>query len=300
MPCHADTIVKANQIRQTCNEDSKLVTIRAVGVYPVESEDCELDMALFIPLDSEERDPNTQSIFETNEYYCVSGKIVLGNYNGNLRLKVSIKSFLVGVVQGAPKEINSDNAIFSILVNDYAGQIYNFTIKFVFPHHSSRFKHLMTSTRLVESVIFVVGQMEIIEKDLYVYASNISYVDISTVNKKKVVGSESNPRYTDFSKEKRKSVSDLNFKDVHSSKCVRVVDKNDDCFEYCDEGVNEVNKECIDEGDEYKGNTICNSSNSKCHSAGSDKGKEKVIQPVVHNTRKWSESSKIVKGNEKV
>lgn len=88
MPCHADTIVKANQVRQTCNEDSKLVTIWAVGVYPVESEDCELDMALFIPLESEERDPNTQSIFENNEYYSISGKIVLGNYNGNLRLKV--------------------------------------------------------------------------------------------------------------------------------------------------------------------------------------------------------------------
>ncbi|CAG8811986.1 23069_t:CDS:2, partial [Gigaspora rosea] len=191
MPCHADTIVKVNQVRQTCNEDSKLVTIRAVGAYPVESEDCELDMALFIPLD---------------------GKIVLENYNGNLRLKMTVASsthlsikrdissnrcplkvLLVGVVQGAPKEINSDNAMFSILVNDYAGKIYNFTIKVVFPHRNSRFKHLMNSTRLIESVLFVVGQMEIIEKDLYVYASDISYVDISTVTKKKVIGSESNP-----------------------------------------------------------------------------------------------------------
>ncbi|CAG8778205.1 1236_t:CDS:2, partial [Gigaspora rosea] len=180
-----------------------------------------------------------------------------------------LKVSLVGVVQGAPKEINSDNAMFSILVNDYARKIYNFIIKVVFSHHNSRFKHFMNSTWLIKSVLFVMGQMDIIEKDLYIYTSDISYVDISTVTKKKVIGSESNSAL--YSKEKSESVSDLNFEVLHSSKCVRVVDEKDDYFEYCDKGSIEVNKEC----------------------------KEKIIQPVVHNTRKWSESSKIVNSNEK-
>ncbi|CAG8806550.1 16721_t:CDS:2, partial [Dentiscutata erythropus] len=203
MPCYADTIVKVNQVHQTCNKDSKLFAIRAVGVYPIESEDCELDMTLFIPMNDKEKDPNLQSIFETNEYYCVGGKIVLGFYNGNLRLKMTVASSthlsikkdfgsnrcplkvsLVGVAQDAPKEINCENAILNVLVNDYAGQIYSFTIKVIFPHHNSRFKHLMNSTRLHESVLFV-GQMEIIEKDLYVYAVDISYVDTGSATKKK-------------------------------------------------------------------------------------------------------------------
>ncbi|CAG8821483.1 16419_t:CDS:2, partial [Dentiscutata erythropus] len=172
MPCYADTIVKVNQIRQTCNEDSKLFAIWAVGVYSIE------------------KIPNSQLIFETNEYYCVGGKIVLGSYNGNLRLKITVASsthlsikkdfssnrcplkvLLVGVAQDAPKEINHENAILNVLVNDCARQIYSFTIKVVFLHHNSRFKHLMNSTRLHESVLFVVGQIEIIKKDLYVYPS---------------------------------------------------------------------------------------------------------------------------------
>lgn len=159
------------------------------------------------------------------------------------------------------------------------------------------------------------GQMEIIEKDLYIYTSDISYVDISIVTKKKVIGSESNPalyrsvrskllnthhsinddsfksaeiKNSDSGKEKSESGSDVNFEDFHPSKCVRVVDEKDDYLEYCDEGVIETNKECIDEGDEHKGITVRNS-------RGSDKGKEKVIPPVIHNTRKRSESSKIVK-----
>ncbi|CAG8641182.1 24876_t:CDS:2, partial [Dentiscutata erythropus] len=150
---------------------------QAVGVYPIESEDCELDITLFIPMNDEERDPNSQSIFETNEYYCVGGKIVLGSYNGNLRLKMTVASSthlsikkdfgsnrcplkvsLVGVAQDAPKEINRENAILNVLVNDYARQIY---------------------------MLFVVGQMEIIEKDLYVYAVDISYVDTGSATKKK-------------------------------------------------------------------------------------------------------------------
>ncbi|CAG8850320.1 31813_t:CDS:1, partial [Gigaspora margarita] len=65
MPCHIDTIVKINQIRQTYRDESKL-TLYAIGAYPIKSEDCELELVLFVPINKEEKDSNTQSIFEKN------------------------------------------------------------------------------------------------------------------------------------------------------------------------------------------------------------------------------------------
>ncbi|CAG8782750.1 38351_t:CDS:2, partial [Gigaspora margarita] len=97
---------------------------------------------------------------------------------------------------------------------------------------------------------------------------------------------------SDSCKEKGDSVSDLYYEDFHSSKRVRVVDEKDDYFEYCDEGTSECNKDSTVEGDKFKENIARNIRSSKCSFEGLNKGKEKVVQPVVHNTRKWSESSK--------
>ncbi|CAG8791396.1 10666_t:CDS:2 [Dentiscutata erythropus] len=203
MPCHVDTIVKINQIRQTYKDETKL-TIYATGTYPIESEDHELEMVLFIPINDEDRDPNTQSIFEKNEFYCVGGKIVFANFNGSLKLKMTVacsthltikrdlssnrcplKASLIGIMQDVPTEIDDENAIINVLVEDYAGQNYSFAIKIIFPYHNTRFKHLMNSTRSTESMLFIVGQMEVIEKDLYIYAVDISYININYGIKRK-------------------------------------------------------------------------------------------------------------------
>ncbi|CAG8582972.1 6730_t:CDS:1, partial [Racocetra persica] len=69
MPCHVDTIVKINQIRQTYKYKTK-ITIYATGTYPIKSKDHKLEIVLFIPINDEEKDPNTQSVFEKNEFYC--------------------------------------------------------------------------------------------------------------------------------------------------------------------------------------------------------------------------------------
>src|SRR5262245_25275016 len=90
MPCYADTIIKIIQARQSDKEETKLTVVWAVGVYPVVDEDCEMELVLFVPMDRHERDPNIQSIFRKDEYYSVGGKIIPGNYNGKLRLKVSV------------------------------------------------------------------------------------------------------------------------------------------------------------------------------------------------------------------
>ncbi|CAG8841570.1 15978_t:CDS:1, partial [Racocetra persica] len=70
-------------------------------------------------------------------------------------------------------------------------------------------------------------------------------------------------------------------------------DVNDDYVEY------EHANESANIGNEYKGNVAYDSKWSGCSFEGPSKGKEKVIQSVVHNTRQHFELSKNVSSNEK-
>ena len=93
MPCCVNTIVKINQVRLTDKKETNLTVVWAVGTYPVGVEDCDIELVLFVPLDHYERDPNIQSVFKKDEYYCVGGKVATESYNGNFRLKVKNKYF---------------------------------------------------------------------------------------------------------------------------------------------------------------------------------------------------------------
>ncbi|CAG8597469.1 1039_t:CDS:2, partial [Diversispora eburnea] len=114
----------------TDKEETNLTVVWAIGTYPVEIEDRDMEIVLFVPFNRFERDFNTQSIFKKDEYYSIGEKIIPGNYNDNLRLK-----------------------------------------------------YLINSVRPDKSVLFVTEQMEVIQKDLYMYAVETSYVDISTDEK---------------------------------------------------------------------------------------------------------------------
>ncbi|CAG8678846.1 14901_t:CDS:2 [Cetraspora pellucida] len=92
MSCYVDTIVKINQVCQTNKQESKLTSVCVIGVYPIKSEDCEMKMFIFIPISKYERDPNTQFVFKKNKYYSIGRKVVLGSYNGNLKLKMTVMS----------------------------------------------------------------------------------------------------------------------------------------------------------------------------------------------------------------
>ncbi|CAG8676463.1 5496_t:CDS:2 [Cetraspora pellucida] len=196
MPCCVDTIIKINQVCLIDKNEMKLTVIWAIGAYPVESEDCEMEIVLFVLLDENERDPNAQSVFVKNEYYSICGKVVSGTYNNKLRLKITVTSSTHLTIRRDPGsnrcllktsliEINDENAIFEVLVNDYTGQHCSFLIKIAFPYHNNRFKYLMNSICSDESVVFVVGHMKVIEEDLYVYAVDVSQVDINSAVKKK-------------------------------------------------------------------------------------------------------------------
>lgn len=77
MPCYADTVVKVKYVRKTEKDDSNLTVFWAVGVYPVEREDHEIEMVLSVPANLDERFGN-QSVFEKDGFYSVDGKVVPG------------------------------------------------------------------------------------------------------------------------------------------------------------------------------------------------------------------------------
>ncbi|CAG8515024.1 2134_t:CDS:2 [Cetraspora pellucida] len=153
MPICADTIVKIKFVKQ--NEKDKILNIWAIGTYPV-NQDNEIELVLFLPKILDEKDPdtqNTQVIFEKDEYFAVGGKF------------------------------NTENAIIETIVSDYAGHNYNFNVKVVFPFMNSRFAQLKNIIQPKESLIFIVGQMEIINNNLYINTKDISCINTNS-NKK--------------------------------------------------------------------------------------------------------------------
>ncbi|CAG8819359.1 11472_t:CDS:2, partial [Racocetra persica] len=206
MPCYGNTIVKINQVRQSIRDNISSIIVWAIGTYPVEQEDNDIELVMFVPIDSDERDPDSQAIFEKNKYYIIGGKVVPEHYRGAKRLKMTVatsthvninkelnsnncplKVSLVGVAQNEPQEVSNDeNAIIKTLVNDYTTQEYNFVVNITYQHSNSRFKHFKNSIRPKESMIFIVGEMEIIQDELYVYARDINYVGMHLSTKRQL------------------------------------------------------------------------------------------------------------------
>jgi len=71
-------------------EDSDSVNVWALGTYPVGREDYDIELVLFVPVDLNNRDDDTQAVFEKDSFFSVGGKIVPGYYCGNKRAKVYI------------------------------------------------------------------------------------------------------------------------------------------------------------------------------------------------------------------
>lgn len=88
MPCYAETIVRIKYTRQHVKENSDLLIVWALGTYPIEREDNDIELVLFVPEDPDSRDPDSQAIFKKDCFFSVGGKIVPGQYGGNKRAKV--------------------------------------------------------------------------------------------------------------------------------------------------------------------------------------------------------------------
>ncbi|CAG8736808.1 36572_t:CDS:2, partial [Racocetra persica] len=189
MPCYADTIVRIKYVKQNVKENSDLLVVWAIGAYPIEREDYDIELVLFVPVNSNDRDFETQAIFKKDNFFSVGGKIVPGYYNGNKRAKMTVSSStqvtilkaaefnkcplkisLVGIPQEMPSEVKND-IIVRVLVTDYVGEECNFIVNVVFSCDNSRFAHVKDTIRPQESLVFVVGQMEIIDNEFYVSQS---------------------------------------------------------------------------------------------------------------------------------
>ncbi|CAG8793882.1 11469_t:CDS:2, partial [Gigaspora rosea] len=129
-------------------EDTNFVRIWAIGGYPIECEDYDINITLFVLVDLNARDLETQAVFEKDNYYCIGGKIVPTYYGKIKKQRASIpesnkcplKISLIGVLKEILKEVkNNENAIIQILITDYVGKEYNFTVKVVFPYLNPRF-----------------------------------------------------------------------------------------------------------------------------------------------------------------
>ncbi|KAF0428764.1 hypothetical protein F8M41_005811 [Gigaspora margarita] len=108
----------------------------------------------------------------TSTHLTIVDKISISN-------KCPLKVSLTGTLQDMPTEINNTDGIIEIIMTDYTnGQEHDYMFRIVFPHNNSRFSHLKTTIRPHDSILFVIGFMEIIGHDLYVYAKEISYVNV--------------------------------------------------------------------------------------------------------------------------
>src|SRR6185369_11380292 len=113
----------------------------------------------------------------TSTHLTILNKVVESN-------KCPLKVSLVGVPQDMPNEIN-DETVINTLVTDYSGQEHNFIMRVVFSSHNLRLMHLKDIIRPQESLIFVVGQMEIIDNEFYVYAKDVNFVNTRFVAKRR-------------------------------------------------------------------------------------------------------------------
>ncbi|CAG8720213.1 5198_t:CDS:1, partial [Cetraspora pellucida] len=200
-----------------------------------------------------------------------------------------LKVSLVDVVQDTVKEVNDENTIFGVLVKDYVSQDCSFMDKVVFSYHNSRFKHFKNSIRPNKSVLFIIGQMEIIQGDLYAYAADISYIDINFMAKKKISSSDSSQTMTKLHRSVRSklltahqaasenlsktSVTEKLDKgkevigsttDMYSPKRIKVEDESDDLYYNEDEHTTVYDKKEVDNNNIYEKNIICENKRSMC------------------------------------
>ncbi|CAG8458500.1 9528_t:CDS:2 [Cetraspora pellucida] len=161
MLCHADTIVRVKYVKQYKKEDINLLVVWALGAYSVKCKDYDIKMTLFVTINPKDWDYKTQAVFEKDHFFLVMilNKVIESN-------KCLLKVSLVRVPQKMPNEIK-DYAIFKTLVTDYFGQEQNFIMNVVFSYNSHLI-YLKDIIRALKSLIFVVGQLEIIDNEFYV------------------------------------------------------------------------------------------------------------------------------------
>ncbi|CAG8729600.1 3996_t:CDS:2 [Dentiscutata erythropus] len=136
MPCYADTIVKINYVKQNVSsKDPNLLVMWALGSYSVKRDDYYIKMTLFVPSNSDDRDSETQAVFIKDIFFLVGGKIMPGFFEGKKRAKMT-----------------DSTSTYVMILNKVVGS----------NKYLLKFSHLKSNIQPRESLIFIVGQLEII------------------------------------------------------------------------------------------------------------------------------------------
>ncbi|CAG8693889.1 12094_t:CDS:2 [Gigaspora margarita] len=116
MPCYADMIIKIKYVKQS-EKDAKVLSVWALGTYPPGHEDNEMEVTLFLPVNPENQNPESQAMFRKDEYYSIGGKIIPGSYaeklnqNAKLPSSNSTRSKLMNVYQNATNKVSENNPL---------------------------------------------------------------------------------------------------------------------------------------------------------------------------------------------
>ncbi|CAG8839594.1 35582_t:CDS:2, partial [Racocetra persica] len=205
-----------------------------------------------------------------------------------------------GIVQEASDFKHGENAIVKVMVTDYSRRDYNFIVIVVFQYLESRFKGLTSHIRPSETVVFVVGQLEFIDNDIYVYAQDINWVDTRfnikkreyEISKGEILSSTKSTRskllsiHQNISKGSEETFKIENVNEISEDV---LIGGDADSLGVDDEPVsNEVDDYLNEiEQDNKDGYQKISESNEKLKSSNK-KGKERAVRKVVHNTRSSS------------
>ncbi|CAG8742602.1 21922_t:CDS:2, partial [Dentiscutata erythropus] len=148
MLCYADIIVRIKYVTFYENEKINSLVVWALGAYPIEQEDYNIEMSLgkIIP-EFYGDNRRAKMIVSTSTHVAILNKVVESN-------KCPFKMSLVGIPQELPSEVK-DNTVIKTLVSDFSGQEHNFTVKVVFSRYNHYLTCLKDSIHSQESLIFV-------------------------------------------------------------------------------------------------------------------------------------------------
>lgn len=208
------------------------------------------------------------------------------------------------------------------MITDYAGRNYTFNVKIIYPFMNSRFAQLKNLIQPRESLIFVVGQMEIINNSLYINAKDISCISTNSTNKKitecdqqtltstkssrskllsihqsmiETSGETSqknlkSPNFSDFTDNSHYDMSQTNPRPLKRTKNSKISEYKDLSENSTDDELNtEKLNNNIDLNQKHEDIEIkTNNTTKKKSTCNPRKGKRKITQPkpVVHNTRR--------------
>ncbi|RIB05347.1 hypothetical protein C2G38_2047659 [Gigaspora rosea] len=137
-------------------------------------------MIMFVPIEPNKRDPDSQAVFEKDHYYVVSGKIVLEIYRGIKRVKMTISTSTCVSINKIPDSNNCPMrvSVVGIVQNEVEKQL-----------QMMKMLLLKFQSTIIPLQMLISCELEIIKDNIYIYAKDINYVELHIEVKKQVFDS---------------------------------------------------------------------------------------------------------------